>query len=564
MRRLERFEWILGAAIVAVMGGAVVWQRNMESSGTPTAVARVVPKDGQAPNEAPAFPDIRPSRPGDRAVIVMYHDVVKRRGSGSVYFDTTVRELEQDIETIEKEGGTVVPLSDVYDALTGDKTLPPNAVALTFDDGYLGFYENAFPILKAKGYPSTVFMHTAFIGKTEGSHPKMTLEQLRELEASGLVDVESHTVTHPEDITTLTTEKIRTELTESKKVLEEALGKEVKFLSWPIGKNDALTQSEAKDAGYKLAVTMEPGLAAESPNVLAVNRITRKRLEESLKRMAAAPPVGYAEVAWQDAPVSLQDDKQGRVELLTLTGGRPSSVLIDGRASVAEIVSQFQGVAGINGGFFSMAAIAATDNTMIGPCMASNRSYLVPDDDAARAEKLAGRPLVVWGPTKAVITPFSPKSLNTDTAIKALVPDMTDAFVAGAWLVFQGKPLTKEEIMGAATSDAQDPRKRSFFGLTQDGRLIVGATKNGATSSMLAEAAAQAGAWTAVLLDSGFSTSLFVDGKTLAWGHRGAEGGSRPVPHAIVIKGGLDPALNTEGMETVEQAKPETRRRRRR
>jgi len=124
--------------------------------------------------------------------------------------------------------------------------------------------------------------------------------------------------------------------------------------------------------------------------------------------------------------------------------------------------------------------------------------------------------------------------------------------------------LTKEQIMGAATSDAQDPRKRSFFGLTKEGRLIVGATKNGATSSMLAEAAAAAGAWTAVLLDSGFSTSLYVDHKTLAWGHRGAEGGSRPVPHAIVIKGELDPALSTEGMETVEQAKPETRRRRRR
>ena len=201
---------------------------------------------------------------------------------------------------------------------------------------------------------------------------------------------------------------------------------------------------------------------------------------------------------------------------------------------------------------------------MIGPCLASNRSYLVPDEDSARIEKLSGRPLVVWGPTKAVVTPFSPKSLNTEAAIKALVPDMTDAFVAGAWLVFDGKPLDKDQVMGAATSDAQDPRKRSFFGITKDGRLIVGATKNGATSSMLAEAAASAGAWTAVLLDSGFSTSLCVDGKTLAWGHRSAEGGSRPIPHAIVIKGELDPTVSTEGMQTVEEAKPEPRRRRRR
>ncbi|MCW5939440.1 MAG: polysaccharide deacetylase family protein [Fimbriimonadaceae bacterium] len=487
------------------------------------------------PEEKWPFKPISLSSAASRAVIVMYHDVVTRRTRDGVWFDTTIDELRDDLDLIEKMGGTVVPLEQVYRALTDGAPLPEKAVVLTFDDGYVGFYENARPLLEERRAPATVFMHTAFIGDQNGK-PKMTMAQLKEVDSSDLFDVQSHTVTHPEDITALDSERIRAELRDSRQKLEEGLGHEVRFLSWPVGKNDSMTRYEAQEAGYRMAVTMERGLVGDSPDILAVSRIVRKRLKESLEEMDKAPPALWAESRLdRSAGPELRDESYGRVKLLTVTGGSPQTVLVDGRRQVSDLVTEFAGVAGINGGFFSMAAIASTDNTMIGPCLAANRKVLIPDPETERARRVAMRPLVLIGQDKIAFVPFQPRLMNSESVLREAFEGLTDTFVAGAWLVVDGRPLDRTTMMRAATSDAQDARKRAFMGVTEDGRFIIGASKNGATSEKLAEAAAAAGAHQAVLLDSGFSTSLVYRGKILAWGHRSSEHGSRPIPHAIVI-----------------------------
>lgn len=61
------------------------------------------------------------------------------------------------------------------------------------------------------------------------------------------------------------------------------------------------------------------------------------------------------------------------------------------------------------------------------------------------------------------------------------------------------------------------------------------------SSERFAQALATAGLQEAVLLDSGFSTSLVFDGKIKVSGHSRADHPSRPVPHAIVISGTKDP-----------------------
>jgi peptidoglycan/xylan/chitin deacetylase (PgdA/CDA1 family) len=532
---------ILLAALIAAGFGVAHWVLS-ESSATATGVVRTLQGSAEPAEEAWPFRPLKLSSAASRAVIVMYHDVVRSRTRGGVWFDTTLDELREDLDLIARSGGTVVSLEQVYRSLTDGAPLPDKAVVLTFDDGYLGFYENARPLLEERGAPATVFMHTGFIGDQRGK-PKMTMEQLRELARSGLFDVQSHTVTHPEDITMLSPERVRSELRESRKVLEEALGHEVRFLSWPVGKNDPMTRYEAQEAGYRMAVTMERGLVGDSPDILAVNRIVRKRLKESLDEMDKAPPVAWAESPLdRSAPPELRDETYGRVKLATVTGGSPMTVLTDGRRQVGDLVAEHGGVAGVNGGFFSMAAIASTDNTMIGPCLASNLGTLIPDHEAERVKRVAYRPLVLVGDDRIAFVPFQPRLMNSETVLREGFEGLRDAFVAGAWLVVDGRPLDRETMMRAATPDAQDPRKRAFLGVTADGRAMIGATKNGATSVRLAEAAAAAGARHAVLLDSGFSTSLVYRGEILAWGHRSSEHGSRPVPHAIVVQEAPAPA----------------------
>jgi poly-beta-1,6-N-acetyl-D-glucosamine N-deacetylase len=188
-----------------------------------------------------------------------------------------------------------------------------------------------------------------------------------------------------------------------------------------------------------------------------------------------------------------------------------------------------------------MAAIDSVDNKLVGPCLTSDSQTLLPDAEPFRWIKIRNRPLIMWGPTQAAIVPYNPPLTNDQDAYKALMPDVTDVFLAGAWLVHQGKPRSKEELQICSSQDVEDPRRRAAFGFLADGTPFAAASKDSVPSSMFARMLSQAGVQEAVLLDSGFSTSLVYGEKVMASGHSTATTPSRPVPHAIVFKGDLDP-----------------------
>ena len=54
--------------------------------------------------------------------------------------------------------------ADVLDALEHNRKLPPRSVVITFDDGHIDNYTNAFPVLRRLGMPATIFLSTEYIG----------------------------------------------------------------------------------------------------------------------------------------------------------------------------------------------------------------------------------------------------------------------------------------------------------------------------------------------------------------------------------------------------------------
>lgn len=58
----------------------------------------------------------------------------------------------------------VLPLHAALAALDAG-TLPPRAVAITFDDGYRSVHDLALPVLQELGLPATVFVTSGYIGK---------------------------------------------------------------------------------------------------------------------------------------------------------------------------------------------------------------------------------------------------------------------------------------------------------------------------------------------------------------------------------------------------------------
>lgn len=95
---------------------------------------------------------------GGTCMVVMYHYV---RDSAATAFPA-IRALapalfEQQLDWLDREF-TVVTLDDLEAARDGRAALPPNAALLTFDDGFVDHYENAFPILRRRGMTGVFFL----------------------------------------------------------------------------------------------------------------------------------------------------------------------------------------------------------------------------------------------------------------------------------------------------------------------------------------------------------------------------------------------------------------------
>jgi peptidoglycan/xylan/chitin deacetylase (PgdA/CDA1 family) len=497
------------------------------------------------PPAPPPFKEIQIVSQTNRVPVIMYHDVVERRTRDTVWYDVSKREFQAQMDWIAERGIVPITLDQLYAHLTEGASIPEQAIVLTFDDNYQGFYDHAWPILKEYGFPAAMFVHSGFVEKQQG-RPKMSWETLRELVKNPLFTVGGHTVNHPDDLSKLPPERQAKEINDDKSKIEKELGITLKYFAYPNGKYDKQTMELTKQAGYLMAFTISNGLAEESPGILAVHRYIHTRLErawEQRERSIRGAAAGIFQQPLLDAPVQYLEMEVEGVKLALVTGGRPSSLTSPKRTGVLEFVERAQAVAGINGGFFNMSAIRGTDNGMVGPCKTSDMPILLPDNWSFRWEKLRNRPMMVWGKSAIAIFPWQPETMNSEAAFKAFMPDMTDAFLAGVWLVRAGMPREEEDMNIFSSADIQDPRRRAFIGVMADGSVVLGASKESASSNRLAQAAAAAGVMEAVLLDSGFSTSLVFDGQVKASGHSTPERPSRPVPHAIVVRGEKVPEI---------------------
>lgn len=463
---------------------------------------------------------------------IMYHDVVA--GRKEVWFDTTAAELRQHFEAIKQAGLTPIHIDQLYKHLRDGDPLPEKAILLTFDDAYLGLYENAYPLLKEYNYPATYFVQTGFVG-VPTSKDHFTWDQMREMDASGLIDFAAHTVNHPPDLRLLDDARLRREVLDCKSKLEQELGHPIHYFAYPEGNRDERVKQYLAEAGYWMSFTMDPGFTGQSPSLLEVRRFNQFRLTEAIIG-ARTFTLGRSPDYWLDGtqPLTLTDEVIDGVRVLTIRGGRAATVHAERRYEVRTLVQRYQADAGINGSFFSIPWINSASNVMVGPVMAANHKTFIPgrpeDDKVVR-----GRPLVLLGRDRLRFVPFDPDTMTQLDNLRQLMPDVTDLFVAGLWLVKDGRALSPREIDSFRLSSAAEFRPRAFFGVDNQDQVVIGVTKTHVNAAILASLLPKIGIREAVLLDSGFSTSLVYQGEILATGHAGPNQPSRPVPHAILL-----------------------------
>ncbi|MDQ3326623.1 MAG: polysaccharide deacetylase family protein [Actinomycetota bacterium] len=130
--------------------------------------------------------------------MLIYHRV---GGGSSDELDVSVDDFRAQVDLL--AGHDVVPLGEAVEAVErGD---PAPRTALTFDDGYADVYDNAWPLLRERRLPFTIYLATAYVGGTmrwEGSTareqgaPALSWGQLAEMADSGLCTIGNHTHTH--------------------------------------------------------------------------------------------------------------------------------------------------------------------------------------------------------------------------------------------------------------------------------------------------------------------------------------------------------------------------------
>ncbi len=182
-------------------------------------------------------------------------------------------------------GYTVVGLDAVLDLYRDGIPLPPQAVLITFDDGYRDNLVNAAPILSKYGYPAVQFVPIAYIGGTQplpherylsanGVHnPTVDWDEVRELERYG-VRIESHGISH-KPLAELELDEAAREIAISKLKLEEALGRTVRAFSYVKGSEadyKPVHPSLVRQAGYDLAFTAVSGANSLQSDPLQLRR----------------------------------------------------------------------------------------------------------------------------------------------------------------------------------------------------------------------------------------------------------------------------------------------------
>jgi peptidoglycan/xylan/chitin deacetylase (PgdA/CDA1 family) len=132
---------------------------------------------------------------------------------------------------------------------------PAKPMIVSFDDGYHSHIANAFPVLRALGWPGVLNLELKNIRSDYG----LTAPQVRTLIAAGW-ELDSHTIDHP-DLTTLDATALRHELADSRAELKRRFGVPVDFFCYPAGRYDDAAIAAVRAAGYLAATTTQPGLA---------------------------------------------------------------------------------------------------------------------------------------------------------------------------------------------------------------------------------------------------------------------------------------------------------------
>lgn len=197
--------------------------------------------------------------------VLMYHSIGYEKGNTA---RVPKEKFKEQMKYLKDNGYVTLTLEQAYDFFTNNKPVPEKSIVLTFDDGYMDNYTEAFPVLKEFGFKATIFIITDLVDKDPSY---MKLEQLKEMQIHEM-DIESHTVYH-EHLKQLSYEKQMETLKKSKDFLEKTLNKKIQYIAYPYGEYSKETLKAVKEAGYKMAFSTDGRWSDKTDGILSLDRV---------------------------------------------------------------------------------------------------------------------------------------------------------------------------------------------------------------------------------------------------------------------------------------------------
>ncbi len=225
------------------------------------------------------FTDDKEGKEMGRAIVLMYHSIAEPpAGARMKGLYVSPRMFAFQMWYLKKAGFKVVSLEEIAAYAEDGTNTEEKLVALTFDDGFNDFYENAYPILKKYGYPATVYLVAECIGKSnEWDYQELNVKkklmdwsQIKELQKNG-VTFGSHTKTHC-FLAEIDSETMWHEINDSKKILEDELGVKIDHFCYPYGSQNQKCRDNVRQAGYRTAVTTKRGYVEKGDDLFFLKR----------------------------------------------------------------------------------------------------------------------------------------------------------------------------------------------------------------------------------------------------------------------------------------------------
>jgi len=211
----------------------------------------------------------------DSAVVFMYH-----RFGESTYPSTNItnQQFQYQMNYLQKNNYKVWKLSKIIKYIKDKKQLPAKTVALTIDDAYISTYTNAYPILKSKNFPFTMFVNTDAIDNKSKFY--ISWEQMREMDKD-IVEFANHSKSHDyliqkhNELDIDYKNRVILEIQGAQLRLQEELGSDTnenpRLLSYPFGEYDSKLVNIIKELGY-VGMTQTSGPIGHSSDLTVLTR----------------------------------------------------------------------------------------------------------------------------------------------------------------------------------------------------------------------------------------------------------------------------------------------------